>query len=50
MRYCHFVLGISPIQFWNMTMIEIIDLSKNFSDDQLITKNDLKYMIKNFPS
>jgi len=48
MRYCHFVLGIPPAQFWNMTMIEVIELSKNFSDQQEITRSELDYMIKNF--
>jgi len=37
MRHCHFVLGIPPMQFWNMTMVEVLEL------------NDLKYMIENFP-
>jgi len=49
MRHCHFVLGIPPMQFWNMTMVEVLELSQSFSDEQIITRNDLKYMIENFP-
>ena len=48
MRYCYSVLGIPPSQFWNMTMLEIIEITKDYSVDRPITKADLEYMINNF--
>ncbi len=48
MRYCHFELGIPPAQFWNMTMVEVLELIANFSENQAVSRADLDYMMKNF--
>lgn len=49
MRYCYFVLNIQPKDFWDMTILEILSLSKELNGDQgLITKRDLSYLVKKF--
>ncbi len=49
MRYCHFVLKIKPKDFWDMTILEILALSKESSvTTELVTKKDLEYLIRKF--
>ena len=43
------VCRLSPKDFWEMTMKEFLYLiPTSFSNDAVINKEDLEYMIKNF--
>jgi len=49
MRYCYFALNIQPKDFWDMSVLEILALSKELNGNkESITKKDLNYLVQKF--